>query len=55
MWASRPAGECFWRKSLFYQQLYEKARQLCHVTVDLGGDGVADLARVGGAIRLVRD
>jgi hypothetical protein len=55
VWASRPAGECFWRKSLFYQQLYEKARQLCHVTVDLGGDGVADLARVGGAIRLVRD
>jgi len=55
MWASRPAGECFWRKSLFYEQLYQKARQRCHVTVDLGGDGVADLARVGGAIRLVRD
>jgi hypothetical protein len=55
MWASRPAGECFWRKALFYEQLYQKARQRCHVTVDLGGDGVADLARVGGAIRLVRD
>jgi len=55
MWASRPAGECFWRKSLFYEQLYQKARQRCHVTVDLGGDGVADIARVGGAIRLVRD
>ena len=55
MWASRPAGECFWRKALFYEQLYQKARQRCHVTVDLGGDGVADIARVGGAIRLVRD
>jgi hypothetical protein len=55
MWASRPAGECFWRKGLFYEQLYQKARQRCHVTVDLGGDGVADVARVGGAIRLVRD
>ncbi len=55
MWASRPAGECFWRKTLFYEQLYQKARQRCHVTVDLGGDGVADIARVGGAIRLVRD
>ncbi len=55
MWASRPAGECFWRKALFYEQLYQKARQRCHVTVDVGGDGVADLARVGGAIRLVRD
>ncbi len=55
MWASRPAGECFWRKSLFYAQLYDKARQRCHVTVDLGGDGVADLGRVGGAVRLMRD
>lgn len=55
MWASRPAGACFWRKAQFYEQLYQKARQRCHVTVDLGGDGVADLARVGGAIRLVRD
>jgi hypothetical protein len=55
MWASRPAGECFWRKGLFYEQLYQKARQRCHVTVDLGGDGVADIARVGGAIRLVRE
>ncbi len=55
MWASRPAGECFWRKSLYYEGLYQKARQRCHVTVDFGGDGAADLARVGGAVRLVRD
>ena len=55
MWASKPAGEHFWQKSLFYEQLYEKARQRCHVTVDLGGDGVSDVLRVGGAIRLVRD
>ena len=55
MWAGRPAGECFRQKSLYYEQLYEKARQRCHVTVDLGGDGVADIARVGGVIRLVRD
>ncbi len=55
MWASKPTGEHFWQKSLFYQQLYEKARQRCHVTVDLGGDGVSDVLRVGGTIRLVRD
>ena len=54
-WSSQPDRECFWNKSLFYQQLFEKARQRCHVTVDLGTDGVADVARVGGAIRLVRD
>ncbi len=55
MWASRPAGDHFWQKGLFYEQLYEKARQRCRVTVDLGGDGVSDVLRVGGAIRLVRD
>jgi hypothetical protein len=54
-WSSRPADECFWRKSVLYQQLFEKARQRCHLTIDLGADGVADVTRVGGAIRLVRD
>jgi hypothetical protein len=54
-WASLPEREGFWRKSLLYQQLYEKARQRCRLTVDLGADGVADIARVGGAVRLVRD
>ena len=54
-WSTQTDSECFWRKSLFYQQLFEKARQRCHLTVDLGADGVAEVARVGGAIRLVRD
>lgn len=55
MWANEAAGECFWKKSLFYKQLAEKARLRCRLSVDLGTDGVADIARVGGAIRLVRD
>jgi hypothetical protein len=55
MWTSRTAGECLWQKSLFYKQLFEKARQRCRLSADLGSDGVADIARVGGAIRLVRD
>jgi hypothetical protein len=54
-WSTRTDGESFWRKSLLYQQLFEKARQRCHLTVDLGADGVADVTRVGGAIRLIRD
>jgi hypothetical protein len=54
-WSSPTDGECFCRKSLLYQQLFEKARQRCHLTVDLGADGVADVTRVGGGIRLVRD
>jgi hypothetical protein len=55
VWSSHTDGDCFWRKSLFYKQLYENARQRCHVAVDLDGDGVAEVTRVGGAIRLVRD
>jgi len=54
-WSSQPGTECFQNKSLSYQQLFEKARQRCHLTVDLGPDGVADVTRAGGAIRLVRD
>ena len=55
MWASRTEGESFWEKSLYYQRLFEKARQRCRVSVDLGSDGVADVTHVGGATRLVRD
>ncbi len=55
MWTSRTDRETFWKKSLHYRQLFENARQRCHVSVDLGADGVADVTRVGGAITLVRD
>jgi hypothetical protein len=54
-WSSSADNECFSRKSLLYQQLFEKARQRCHLTIDLGADGAADVTPVGGAIRLVRD
>ncbi len=53
-WTSRTDRETFWRKSLHYRRFFENARQRCHLSVDLGSDGVADLARVGGAIRLMR-
>jgi len=54
-WAGRGEGECFSRKSRLYRQLFEKARQRCHVSVDLGSDGIADIHRVGGVVRLIRD
>lgn len=54
-WSTQRQGESFCRKSVLYQQLFEKARQRCHLTVDLGADGVADVTRVGGAIRLIRE
>lgn len=54
MWADRDSSESFWAKSLHYRQLFEKARQRCRLSIDLGTDGVADVIRIGGAVRLVR-
>jgi len=54
-WAGQTDSGTFWQKSVHYRQLAEDARQRCHLSVDLGSDGVADITRVGGAIRLVRD
>ncbi|OHB68050.1 MAG: hypothetical protein A2Y77_08910 [Planctomycetes bacterium RBG_13_62_9] len=54
-WAAQTDGESFWKKSRYYQQLFEDARQRCHLSADLGSDAVADITRLGGAIRLVRD
>ncbi len=54
-WANRIASEGHWRKSLHYRQLFEKARQRCRLSIDLGTDGIADIARLGGAIKLLRD
>jgi len=54
-WAGRDESECFSRKSGHYEALFEKARQRCRVSVDLGSDGTADIRRVGGVVQLVRD
>ncbi len=53
-WAGCREGEGLSQKSRLYRQLFEKARQRCHVSVDLGSDGVADVHRIGGVVRLVR-
>ncbi len=55
MFASKAQDENFWSKSLHYQRLFEKARQRCRLSIDVGSDGVADVTSVGGSIRLVRD
>jgi hypothetical protein len=55
MWGGQAKNGSFWEKSLHYKGLFEKARRQCHLAVDLGADGIADVTRVGGAIRLVRD
>jgi hypothetical protein len=55
MHASKAKDENFWNKSLHYQRLFEKAKQRCRLSIDLGSDGVADVTRIGSSIRLVRD
>ena len=55
MLASREEDENFWKKSLYYKKIFEKARERCRLSIDLGSDGVADIKKVGGSINLVRD
>ena len=55
MLASKADNENFWKKSLYYHNLFEKARQRCRVSIDTGSDGVADITCTGGSLRLVRD
>lgn len=54
-WAHQRASDGHWQKSLHYKQRFEKARQRCRLAIDLGTDGIADITRLGGVIRLVRD
>lgn len=55
MLASRAEDENFWKKSLHYQKLFEKARERCRLSIDIGSDGVADVTGVGASSRLVRE
>lgn len=53
--ASKADDENFWKKSFHYQQLFEKARERCRLSIDLGSDGIADVTKHGASSRLVRD
>jgi len=55
MLASNAKDENFWRKSQHYQELFEKARQRCRLSIDVGSDGVADITKIGASVRLIRD
>jgi hypothetical protein len=55
MLASRAKDESFWKKSMHYKKLFEKARERCRLSIDVGFDGVADLTRFGASVKLVRD
>jgi hypothetical protein len=53
--ASKAEDENFWKKSLHYKRLFEKARERCRLSIDVGSDGVADATKLGASVRLVRD
>jgi hypothetical protein len=55
MLASKAKDENFWKKSLHYQKLFEKARERCRLSIDVDSDGVADATRIGASVQLVRD
>jgi hypothetical protein len=55
MLASQGEEKGFWKKSTYYQKLFEKARARCRLSIDVDSDGVADVSKVGASVRLVRD
>jgi len=55
MLSSKTKDDNFWEKNSHYQRLFEKARERCRVSIDVGSDGVADVTRVGGSVKLERD
>ena len=55
MLAGKAEDENYWRKSLYYQKLFSKARGRCRLSIDVGADGLADVTKVGASGRLMRD
>ncbi len=55
MLASQAEDENFWKKSLYYKKNFERSRERCQLSIDVGSDGVADIRKFGGSVKLVRD
>lgn len=53
--ASGSNDKNLWSKSMHYRRLFEKARERCRLSIDVGSDGVADVTKIGGCVKLVRD
>jgi len=53
--AGRDGDDGFWKKSLYYQKLFEQSRQRCQLSIDIDGDGSGDSNLAGCDIKLVRD
>jgi hypothetical protein len=55
MLAGKAQDDNFWKKSLYYQKLFNKAKQRTRLSIDLGSDGVVDVTQIGSSAKLVRD
>jgi hypothetical protein len=55
MLAGKAEDENYWKKSLYYQTLFTKARGRCRLSIDVGADGLADVTKVGASGKLMRD
>ena len=55
MLAGKAKDENYWKKSLYYQKLFAKARGRCRLSIDVGTDGLADVTKVGASGKLIRD
>lgn len=55
MLAGKADNENFWKKSLYYQKLFTKAKEQTRLSLDLGSDGVVDISQIGVSGRLIRD
>jgi hypothetical protein len=54
MLADQSEDENFWKKSLYYRKLFERARERCRLSIDTDSDGVADITSTGGSLSLKR-
>lgn len=52
---SRSGDEGFWKRSLYYQKLFEKAKESCRVSIDIDGDGITEITKHGDSIKLLRE
>ena len=55
MYAGESEDDGFWKKSLHYQGLFEKARERCRISIDAGSDGLADVTKSAASGKLMRD
>jgi hypothetical protein len=52
---SRTGDQGYWKRSLYYKKLFEKAKESCRVSIDIDSDGIAEITKPGDSIKLLRE